>query len=400
MASGMKVTILGGAGNVAQATARDLLEIDADQVAEIVLADRQFEEVQARAQTMGSEKVRPASIDITDRKALVEWARGSDIIINEAHAGRLQLLGMEAALEAGTHYIDLGTFPEVLSEQLKLDIEFKKAGLTAILGFGSGPGINNVIARYLADKLDGIESIQISFATTSLTKSTVPLALPYDVNGLWALFTLTPIIFEGGEFVEKPSFYTLCKEGLLEDAQFPEPIGVCKLGYFPHVEPHTLAVSFAEKGIKNVHVKGAFSLKLIDKFGLLIDLGLTSLEPTIISGVPIVPQEVLAACLTQRRTSEEREPIDYGCTRVQVSGEKNGEPLEYTAEMFSGPYRGLNAVQHRTGHAPAIGARMIYRGIINRRGAFPPEVGVPPQAFFKELRRRELKLKYTCSYYA
>ena len=36
---GMKVVILGGAGNVAMATVLDLLDMDASDVAEIVLAD-------------------------------------------------------------------------------------------------------------------------------------------------------------------------------------------------------------------------------------------------------------------------------------------------------------------------------------------------------------------------
>ena len=396
---GMRVLILGGAGNVALATARDLLEFDKDNVGSLVLADQRFEDVQQRAISLGSEKVSAAAVDISDRKSLVELARGADIVINEAHAGILQLLAMEAALEARTNYIDLGTFPEVLNKQLKLDPEFEKAGLTAIVGLGSGPGINNIIARYLADKLQTVESIHMSFAATSLTKSTSPLSLPYDVGGLWALFTLKPIVFEDGKFVEKPSFYSLYKEGRLEQCQFPNPIGICQLGYFPHVEPHTLAVYLADKGVKNVDVKGAFSQKVIEKFGLLIDIGLTSPEPMMIKGVKVVPQDVLAACVG-RLSNETAEPIEYGCTRVTVVGQKNGQVLEYTAEMFSGPYRGLNAVQHRTGHAPAIGARMIDRGTINRRGVFPPEAGVPPEAFLNELKRRELQVSYTYRSYA
>jgi lysine 6-dehydrogenase len=106
-----------------------------------------------------------------------------------------------------------------------------------------------------------------------------------------------------------------------------------------------------------------------------------------------VPQDVLVACIA-KLPAETNEPNDYGCTRVVVTGEKRGQPLEYTAEMFSGPYRGLNAVQHRTGHAPAIGARMIHRGAIKRRGVFPPEVGVPAEAFLSELDKRELKVSY------
>lgn len=394
----MKVLILGAAGNVAMATARDLLEFDADQVAAIVLADQRFEEVQRRAAALRSNKVSAAEIDITDHRKLVKLATGCDVVINEAHAGRLQLLAMEAALEAGAHYIDLGTFPEILSEQLKLDRQFQKKGLSAIVGLGSGPGINNVIARFLADKLDTVESIAMSFAATRLTKITGPLALPYDVGGLWALFTLNPVIFENGEFVEKPSFYTLYKSGLLEPSQFPDPIGVSRLGFFPHVEPHTLAVYLADKGVRTVYVKGGFNQSVIEKFGLLIDIGLTSPEPITIKGVSIVPQDLLAACVA-RLPLESAEPVDYGCTRVVVTGEKNGHRCEYTAEMFSGPYRGLNAVQHRTGHAPAIGARMIQRGEITRRGAFPPEAGVPAEKFLQELGRRELRVSYTSKVY-
>lgn len=389
----MKVVILGGAGNVALATVRDFLEMDSEDVVEVVLADQRFDEVRKRTEALQSNKVRAAPLDINDRTSLVELAKDADIVVNEAHAGGLQLLALQAALEAGSHYIDLGTFPEVTSKQLSLDNEFKKAGLTAIVGLGSGPGINNVIALYLADKFDTVESIEMSFAATSSTKSTAPLRLPYDVGGLWALFTLRPIIFENGKFVEKPSFYELYKQDKLEESQFPDPIGISRLGYFPHIEPHTLPVYLANKGVKTVYVKGAFNEKVIEKFGLLIDIGLTSPEPLMVNGNSVVPQDVLAACVA-RLPAEANEPIDYGCTRVVVTGEKTGRALEYTAEMFSSPYRGLNAVQHRTGHSPAIGARMIHRGTIKRRGVFPPEAGVPAEAFLSELEKRELTVSY------
>lgn len=389
----MKVVILGGAGNVALATVRDLLEIDAYDVAEIILADQRLSDVQQRVQALRSPTVKAAFVDITNRQSLVDLAKESDIVINEAHAGGLQLLALEAALEARCHYLDLGTFPEVTSKQLSLDAAFGEAGLSAIVGLGSGPGINNIISRWLADKLDTVDSIQMSFAASSSSQGKSPLALPYDVGGLWALFTLRPTVFENGEFVEKPSFYELYKQDQLETAEFPDPIGPRQVGYFPHIEPHTLPVYLADKEVKNVSVKGAFSKTLIEKFGLLIDIGLTSPEPVMINGAAVVPQELLAACVAKlpRETGAGK---DYGCTRVVVTGEKGGRRLEYTAEMFSGPYKGLNAVQHRTGHAPAIGARMIHRGTITRRGVYPPEAGVPAEEFLRELEKRELRITF------
>jgi saccharopine dehydrogenase-like NADP-dependent oxidoreductase len=107
----MKFTLLGGAGNVALATMRDLLEIDDGEVTEIILADRRFEEVHARVRATASGKVKPAAVD-TIPDGLVELVRGSDVVINKAHARRLQPIAKEAAPEARLHYIDLGTFPE------------------------------------------------------------------------------------------------------------------------------------------------------------------------------------------------------------------------------------------------------------------------------------------------
>jgi len=35
---------------------------------------------------------------------------------------------------------------------------------------------------------------------------------------------------------------------------------------------------------------------------------------------------------------------------------------------------------------------MLYKGEIGNNGAFPPEVGVEPTSFFRELARRELEI--------
>lgn len=43
---------------------------------------------------------------------------------------------------------------------------------------------------------------------------------------------------------------------------------------------------------------------------------------------------------------------------------------------------------------------MIHRGTIKRRGVFPPEGGVPAEAFLSELDKRELKVSYTSRGYA
>ena len=55
----------------------------------------------------------------------------------------------------------------------------RKAGLTAILGLGSSPGIMNLMAKTLVDKLDTVETIEMSFAYASLGTSSLPLKIPF-----------------------------------------------------------------------------------------------------------------------------------------------------------------------------------------------------------------------------
>jgi len=61
---------------------------------------------------------------------------------------------MEAAIEAGIHYCDLGGLYHQTLRQLKLDARAKDAGLTCVLGIGSTPGTMNVMGAYGASKLN------------------------------------------------------------------------------------------------------------------------------------------------------------------------------------------------------------------------------------------------------
>jgi len=370
---------------MALATIRDFLEFDSGELSELVIADIDYEKVKKRAAESQNEKVSPAFCDVTKYADLVKLMKGCDIVIDETRVPGVMTL--KAALEVGVHIIDLGAWLEGTLEQLKLDREFRKAGLTAILGLGSSPGITNVYSRYIADKLDAVESIHLSFAYAELTKAT--LFVPFA--GAIEEFTNNVMIFQDGKHVELPP------QSGQEDARFPEPIGVRRLMYVPHPEVVTFPIYFREKGIRNVSVKAGFVPEFIEKINFLINLGLLSRDPIKVKGITAVPENVTMACISKLPQPVER--IDYGCTRAVIIGERNGEKLEYAVELFSRPYPGSTGVQHRTGHSPAIGARMISRGEISRRGVFPPEIGIDPEKFFRELARRGLEVYYTVKHF-
>jgi len=384
----MNVLILGGAGKMAYATIQDLLEIDTDEVSKVVIADINYEKVKDVADKFRNPKLAPVHVDVTDHAKLVKLIKGSDVVIDSTYvSGVASLSIIKAALEAGVHLINLGQLDKEEEEQaVTMSDAFARAGLSCILGLGSSPGISNLMVRELADRLDAVDTVDISFAYESLGTSTLPIKEPFAFA--FEEFVESPIIFQDGKFV------TLPPQSGTQYIEFPAPIGMRAAFCIPHSEVWSVAETFKEKGIKNVTVRAGFAPDFVKKVNFLVDCGLMSHKPLKVRGVDVIPSDVLFACLAQL-PPERGEVVDYGCTRVVVVGTKNKEKVEYTALMLNRPYKGLTNAQHRTGHSPSIGARMLHKGQIKTRGVFPPERGVDPKPFFRELAKRELEIAVT-----
>ena len=106
-------------------------------------------------------------LDVHDKEALVKALAGVDLVVNGL-IPEVNLDVMEACLEAGTNYLDMaaagprdvvGTAD--VDEELALDDEFKKAGLTALVFFGIDPGASDVFARALYDQFDTVERLTV-----------------------------------------------------------------------------------------------------------------------------------------------------------------------------------------------------------------------------------------------
>jgi saccharopine dehydrogenase-like NADP-dependent oxidoreductase len=84
----VKIVLLGGAGLMARATARDLLDRRPD--VELVLADVNVQAAQAVEEGLrgvsrpGRHKISPTRVDASDVEAVRETIRGADAVINAA----------------------------------------------------------------------------------------------------------------------------------------------------------------------------------------------------------------------------------------------------------------------------------------------------------------------------
>lgn len=289
---------------------------------------------------------------------------------------RVNLPTMEAALAAGCHYADLGGLFHTTKEQLKLHDRFAAAGVSAVLGIGSAPGLTNVLARLGADRLDRVDSIDLVDGAVDLSSDGGGFGVPYSADTVLDEFTMPAMVFEDGELREVPA-----ASGVI-DWDFPEPVGTQPAMYTLHSEPATLPDTIA--GVRDVRWRLALPRAVHEGFAFLTEVGLASSEPVETSAGSVVPREVLAAVLN-RLPAAEGEPHDVEFLDVRVTGQKSGRPATHRAlARFDPSPGGLSAGAFGTAIPIALTARWMAAGRV-APGVHPPETAFDPEAFIAEL---------------
>jgi saccharopine dehydrogenase-like NADP-dependent oxidoreductase len=311
------------------------------------------------------------------------------VLVNACHHS-LNLRLMDVALKIGAHYCDLGGLFHVTREQLRRHREFARAGLIAICGMGSAPGIVNVMARAAADRLDTVSDIHIAVGTIDRTprQSHGGIATSYTIHTVLDEASQPAALFTGGKlrFVEPLSG--------AEAVDFPEPVGRQYPARTLHSELATLPASFKGKGVQEVSFRIAFPDGLTDRLRFLNRLGLIATQPIRVAGRNIAPRDMLLALIAAQPPATATGPADeYEVLRVTVRGLRNGEAVEDVSDcLVPGIPAWSLGVDVDTGCPPSIVAQMLIRGEIAVRGVLPPEQAVPPEPFFAALAERGMRI--------
>jgi lysine 6-dehydrogenase len=374
----MKIVVL-GAGLMGRAVVYDLA--GAREVREIVAADFDQGRAQEVARKLGAGKTKGVVADVRDTQRLAKILRGCDVVVNCTQYN-WNLDVMRAALAARVHYLDLGGLYHMTKKQFVLDKDFRRIGKLAIPGMGGAPGITNVMVRALADKMERVDSIRVYNAGADQQKYDSPIAYSFSIATILDELTMSPIHFVGGRYVEKP----MLSEP--EPGTFPAPIGKITLRHSIHSELGTLAESFRKKGVREVFFKINYDPKLVELVRNLVDAGFTGREAIAVNGTQVAPRAVLLALMQKKAPT--KTPLDVEALRVVVTGKNKKAPVGLAMEMWadhtSRPQ--LSAVARDTGFPAAIAAVMHGRGEIPGVGVQAPENVVPPEPFFRELKKR------------
>jgi lysine 6-dehydrogenase len=403
----MKIVLLGGAGLMGRVVATDLAEGGPGRgLDQLVVADLNREAAEQLAASLGRDKagtVRGAYCDVRDATALRDLLEGAGAVLNCVQY-YFNLDVMEAALQARVPYADLGGLFHMTRRQMALHDRWVEAGLTAILGMGSSPGLPNVHARYLSERMARMDYIRIYDGIGPAAGDT--LEWGYSLDTILDEMTQQPVVFRDGEFAALPPLSEP------EMFAFEAPVGSVTVHHSLHSEVATLPLSFASKGVREVFFKinsFGFSPAAFAQLRLLSDLGLAGNDKVQVGEVEVSPRQLLKVLLARRPpprsfgAAGDATPAPMSDQHEEIVTEVAGREIEggprvvCQVRSMCGPHAvwNLEAGAVITGVPLAIVGLWLAEGRFkSQAGVFAPEQIVPPEPFFAAAAERGIQTEF------
>ncbi len=364
-----------GAGGVSNVVVHKCCQ-NPDVFSEICLASRTLEKCEAIRARLPETKtvVKTAQVDADQTEQVIALIRDfkPDMVINVALPYQ-DLTIMDACLATGVHYLDTANYepPEIPKFEYKwqwaYDDKFKSAGIMALLGSGFDPGVTSIFTAYaLKHQFDQIDTIDILDANAG--DHGYPFATNFNPEINIREITANGSYFEDGHWIETDPL------SVKRVYDFPE-IGEKDIYLLHHEEMESLAKNIP--GVKRIRFWMTFSDKYLTHLRVLENVGMTSIEPIMFEGRPIVPLHFLKAILPDPGSLGPRTKgkTNIGCV---FTGTKDGQPKTYYIYNVSDHQAayaevGSQAISYTTGVPAMIGAMMMMKGLWMKPGVFNVE---------------------------
>jgi lysine 6-dehydrogenase len=309
------------------------------------------------ASSPGAHKLLTRTIDLADATAAAQLFALQDAAVSALPLAAMPL-AMEAATRAGVPLVDMTRVPDAQFEPLRM--RFRDARVPIVCGAGLEPGLTEIFARNLAERLDVATELHIKCGGVP-ERPAPPLGYKIVFGG-----DALPLKESDGLEIRDGQLVSVTRYSGVEPVHFN---GVGDLeawheGFMPWMLEVPALSKLRTATQKTVRWPGYAA-----KVSVLKELGLLGLTPIDVDGVRVSPKRVVDAALRSKVQMTEGDR-DITLFRVDVIGERNGKPEALRAEMIDrrDPPGGFTSMARTTAFTAAIIGRMAAARL------FPPGI--------------------------
>ena len=378
----MKFLVL-GSGMMGSAIADDLSR--SPQVDRVFLADSDLKRAESAAAKINSPRITPFLLDVNNGADVVNAMRGKNVAIG-AISYRFNVSLTKVAIEAGVHFCDLGGNDDIVEEQLRLDEDAKKRGLTIIPNCGLAPGLANILAAGAARMFDTVDTIRIRVG--GLPQHPIPpfnYQIVFSVEGLLNEYSGRSAVIRDGKLTHVDTLTEV------ESITFPAPFGTLEAFHTSggaSLTPRLFVGKVRELDYKTIRYPGH-----CEKFRALFEAGFDSSEPLGLGANVMTEREMFIELLKRKIPQAGKDVV---LLRVTVDGAKDGTKrrVEFTMIDFYDESRDISAMMRGTAYPTSVIAQFLATRTINNPGVMTPEQCVPLEPLLAELKNRDVIISH------
>jgi lysine 6-dehydrogenase len=401
----MRVLVI-GSGKMGAASAWDL--VGESEVETVGIVGRRRSNLERLQKWMNSSKLKLHVLDVSNTADTKILMQEYDVGIISLPDRRTSYTTVEAAIEVGLDVVDILedyhrepapyeteglNIPNQMTLQEYGECLHKRAmenGVIFVDGLGFAPGLSNITIGEAIRKMDKAESAIARVGGIPTKEASVKYPLKYMITWTFAHvlreYMIQVEVIKNGKVVEVPALsdrekFRFAKLGKNEELECAVTAGMPS-----YIRTRPQLNEFAEKTIRwPGHYEGIDTLK---EFGML------DLTPVEFRGMKIVPRDFLLSAIGPKLKAAEGD-ADVCVMWNTVTGTRNGHKMRIDYYMWeeADTENGISAMGRVTGFPAAIGAKLIGRGEIEKKGIVAPEDAIEGkvyQDFMEELTRKNI----------
>jgi len=397
--------LLVGVGRQGRAALWDLARSD---TVESIIAVDVSKEAEEYVKSLKSDKVTFVRADVRDEGRLLELMRDVDLVL-DLTPSQFALGIARLAVTSGKHLVnatylinpafltDPATYQKLKEDVSRLNELAKEKDITVLPEFGLDPGIDLVLTGRAIRELDEVHELYTYGAGIPEPKAAATNPLRYKITwtfeGVLRAYKRPARVIRDGRVEIIPASEIFSPENCRE-------VGVNGVGFL-EAYPNGDVVEYAERfGIlETLRYATRYSMRWpghCEFWKKLVDLHFLDETPIKVGEVLVAPREFLRALLEPQLQLRDNER-DIAIARVEARGLKGSKRVSVIYQLVD--YRdlstGFTAMQRTTGFTASIGAQMILRRDISKRGIAFPGTDVPFDVLRAELERRGMRIEHT-----